>query len=128
VFTNGPPRNHLDEELMTFDDSDDVINLNDDDQNTAEQVSPVESANPLSTFDDAAPNEEEQDQLSPNTSNESADEEVKSVLGHVQEETEDASSAITVPPNGLPKGYTQAQLDEVRAFNAGLTKGRSFIW
>lgn len=119
---------------MTFDDSEDVLNLNHKDP-ILETVreSPVESVNPLSVFDDPPPVEDEaEEQVSPITSNESEEEaETKSIIGPAEDEDEEGTPAPstvpanTGPPNGLAAGYTQAQLDEVKAFNAGLTKGRS---
>lgn len=108
---------------MTFDDSEDVLNLNTTNDDHVEQESPVESDNPLSTFSEPTPADDELDQISPVTSNESADEEVKSVIAPAEKEQSVASPTKSNPPNGLAIGYTQAQLDEVKAFNAGLTKG-----
>lgn len=130
---------------MTFDDSEDVINLNGDDPVPTDQISPVESVKPLSTFDDPPPEEAEKEQVSPITSDESEEErEVKSVIGPgekyvvgesavVQEESGKQESGVNTsvkaapPPSGLTAGYTQAQLDEVKAFNAGLTKGMVLV-
>ena len=156
-WTNGPPL-LLDEELMTFDDSEDVLNINIK-NNPVDQESPGETVNSFPVFDDPIPQEEDE-QVSPITQDGSEEGEIKSIIGpgeqiaaeqelfeaeeeeeedeivHEQDIAEDAwkvnsvqedltmnTSVKSKPANGLTAGYTQAQLDEVKAFNAGLTKG-----
>jgi hypothetical protein len=161
VFTNGPPNNFIDEELMTFDEVEDspapqphaeqnikpeLIDRTEPHEEEAEQqleteqdeqhaeseiaehngpyapndlvldtgyISPAISET-LSTFSDDKANDN-----SAATTPDTPTPEVPS-----NEETVKKSSQPLPANGGLALGYTQAQLDEVKAFNSGLTKGK----
>ncbi|CZR64049.1 uncharacterized protein PAC_13946 [Phialocephala subalpina] len=136
VFTNGPQRsNVVDEALITFDDT-----------NTAEkqdvhvQIQPMtsfstieeETATPSPTLSDPADSTEAE---TPNTTSaEVSSDDEPSVPASADSKSDSNSQSantsadtpkrepVEKPANGGLAFYTQAQLDEVKAFNSGLTK------
>lgn len=139
VFTQGPPRNVLEEELMSFDESKDSkanINVRTESFDTFELIEDdpmqafAEQTTSPATVSTESPSE------TPNTTSAgvSSDEETApmqklkeaTAMGDLFEMAAAPASkeefAQPSPNGGLPLGCTQAQLDKVKAFNAGLTK------
>jgi hypothetical protein len=149
VFTQGPPivRNVLEEELMSFDDSKETkvtLNVQTEALDTFElierepaQVSEEQLPSPISADSSASPSEtpnatsaevssdEESAPIQPSIKNCSAMHDLSEMTTPCEKETTGETKEISTKSSsngGLALGYTQAQLDEVKAFNAGLTK------
>jgi hypothetical protein len=145
VFTQGPPSNILEEPLMTFEETNeeekDVVQLPEIDA-----FDPTKLNSIIVTEEEASsPSSEQANSTSSPFPAESPDEtplETSDEDSYVQRpsitepaavpRTSDTTTSAPLPPagisprsetsNGLPPGCTQEQLDEVRAFNATLTK------
>lgn len=150
VFTRGPPNNLLEEPLMTFEDSaEDKPTLNvqidsiDSFETTKkenvvgfEQQIPSPSSEHANSTDGHAetPNEtsaeassdEEHTQPTQQPTETAPMFDFSETTPPTESEPEDLipkREPVNIPSNGgLALGYTQAQLDEIKAFNAGLTK------
>lgn len=113
VWTRGPQPNILDEELMTFDDYPDTIFPSTDQKKTV-VVTERQIPTPISEEPSHNPPESSPHEIS-----------VEAFADEAQptESPKERSTPAPLPPNGgLALGYTQAQLDEVKAFNANLTR------
>lgn len=143
VFTRGPQANILDEELMSFDDFEDTILSTPTPTPAQKELAPVPeperrlptpiSENPSLNFSEPTQNEFSgslPNDTSADTSAEaSADEGSANVVPTSAEKVPEPPAApastpasAPAPANGGLVWYTQAQLDEVKAFNANLTK------
>lgn len=127
VFTRGPQTNILDEELMSFDDFEDTILPTAPTQKELATVADRRVPTPISEKPSLNFSEPTQNDTSADTSaNASADEGYANVTPTIAEKAPSPATAAPTPApapaNGGLAWYTQAQLDEVKAFNANLTR------
>lgn len=150
VFTQGPPQNILDEELLSFDESKEYkpsFNVKTEAldpfemaKNETVQISEVRLPSPISDPSETSrspsqarsvpPAEMSSDggsAPSPQPTKDTAMLDLSEMTMPTPvvavEDVKSAQPQVQIPSNGgLALGYTQQQLDEVKAFNAGLTK------
>lgn len=148
VFTQGPPNNILEEPLMTFEDATDdkndfdlqvkPISSSENEKNEIIIVSELRIPSPTSTeqtpADSPSQTSNEISVKSPSDGEQSVPSQDDSSPMFDFSDTTAQTTTVPAEPNsapdtsqnktsgGLALGYTQAQLDEVKAFNAGLTR------
>lgn len=143
MLSDGPPRNILEEPLMTFeetkDDQNDIVEIPPEDsfcQTKSDSIvisEETESSHP-SEHGDSIPSPENNSETPIETSDEDVLPQPQPTADPAacEPETSNTTVQVTSQPveaepspatnNRLPSGCTQEQLDEIRAFNASLTK------